>query len=153
MHPFTLFKKEIHTLTSSLWKNGKLIFSLRPSPSLSWTKCTSHETCFNFDIYVYKSQPQLDSILFTKILLMYENLDNNLNQFIIIWEPQRNSRAGSKGLDCLLLLSSNKYTADNERNIIIDNTHELWKKLSQLYLDHNKKLAQLSNSTIGILKT
>ena len=84
---------------------------------------------------------------------MYENLDNNLNQFIIIWEPQRNSRAGSKGLDCLLLLSSNKYTADNERNIIIDNTHELWKKLSQLYLDHNKKLAQLSNSTTGILKT
>ena len=56
---------------------------------------------------------------------MYENLDNNLNQFIIIWEPQRNSRAGSKGLDCLLLLSSNKYTAENERSIIIDNTHQL----------------------------
>ena len=34
----------------------------------------------------------------------------------------------------------------------IDNTHELCKKLSHLYLDHDKNLEQLNNSTIGILK-
>ena len=68
-----------------------------------------------------------------------------------MWKPQKNSLAGSNGLNYLLLLPSNKYTAENERNIIIDNTHELWKKLSHLYLHHNKKLEQLNNSSIGII--
>lgn len=38
---------------------------------------------------------------------------------------------------------SNKHAAENKRNI--DNTNELWNKLSHLYLHHVEKLEQLNN--------
>ena len=104
-------------------------------------------------IYMSHSQLHIYRTLFKNILLIYENLANNLHLLIIIWKPQRNCRASSNGLNYLPLLSSNKYTAENERSITVDDTHELWKKLSHLHLHHNEKLEQLNNSTVGILKT